>query len=714
MNFSLPQNGAQPASYINDGSTLGPVGKPVHTPAVIADLAFPGKITLSKVVVYTATYRASATPSFGLFEVQYRVKHKSGKEGWRAAGWSFSHFDAMTLVLKQKDGLRIFKLEKSFLPRESWRWRLVAAGDEREDKDGRWGWKDKDKEDKLGPFINEVEFRGCARDAAPTTVPTPEATDTPRATLTDSTTATPSVSPSLTATLTNTPQDTPTFSDSPTPADTRTFTITETARDSATVTASPTVWLSATVTKTSSPTPTTDPTPDCSVFLPEYTATPWVGKGQPGDLVALLASNGQVLGYSFNPAQGGYYYIGTVPGRRYISGACVDWVDHRKLQMSFSDGQIDIPTMDAFGNTLGNYGTVGSGLDAPAVRGIAYDPLDGSLYALESASGALWRMAPGGGTAVRVAEGLGFCTGMAFDSRRNLYVCSNTEGTISRVDVAVNPLSPTVTVIASGMVQLMMLACDGKNNLYATGNNQSTGQGFLYKIDLATGNVQTFTRNFAPLAQNSGGSLWMAHGVALDTAGYIWITQSNTATNEKGLLKIDPQTGTPLQYFPLPRKVGQVDTYGNQVVVLTVLGLPLPRPACGEAAPFGPTFTPTPAPQVAVVSESDVQAQRLKDAVPKAAGILPQGKNLLALPNPAKGRVKVVFKLQDAGKARLILVNLNGEVKAALVLGDRPAGEQSVDLGLENAGPGVYQLVLMADTGFGYTTKAMFKLAVSY
>jgi hypothetical protein len=76
--------------------------------------------------------------------------------------------------------------------------------------------------------------------------------------------------------------------------------------------------------------------------------------------------------------------------------------------------------------------------------------------------------------------------------------------------------------------------------------------------------------------------------------------------------------------------------------------------------------------------------------------------------------VKVVFSLEEPAKARLLLVDLAGGIISNLSLGEQAAGEQSLDLDLAGINPGVYQLVLMADSGFGPKPKAIFKLAVSY
>ncbi len=92
--------------------------------------------------------------------------------------------------------------------------------------------------------------------------------------------------------------------------------------------------------------------------------------------------------------------------------------------------------------------------------------------------------------------------------------------------------------------------------------------------------------------------------------------------------------------------------------------------------------------------------------------VLPAGKKLLVGPNPAKSDARIFFKVDAASALRFVIVNTAGEVVMNENLPSQAVGEWSHPLSFNSLAPGVYLVVYLADEGFGFKTKATFKLAV--
>ena len=91
---------------------------------------------------------------------------------------------------------------------------------------------------------------------------------------------------------------------------------------------------------------------------------------------------------------------------------------------------------------------------------------------------------------------------------------------------------------------------------------------------------------------------------------------------------------------------------------------------------------------------------------------LPGNRDLIAVPNPAKDQVLVLYRLEQASAARLVLTTLAGEMVISKSLGERPSGENTAALDFQNLATGIYYLFLQVDSGYGYVSRANFKLAI--
>lgn len=91
---------------------------------------------------------------------------------------------------------------------------------------------------------------------------------------------------------------------------------------------------------------------------------------------------------------------------------------------------------------------------------------------------------------------------------------------------------------------------------------------------------------------------------------------------------------------------------------------------------------------------------------------LPPGRTLVAYPNPAKGRMTVVYRLETSGHLKLGLSDLTGRTVDIRDLGIQPRGINGVDWDLRMEAPGLYFVWATFDGGQGQQTLGLFKLAV--
>jgi hypothetical protein len=93
---------------------------------------------------------------------------------------------------------------------------------------------------------------------------------------------------------------------------------------------------------------------------------------------------------------------------------------------------------------------------------------------------------------------------------------------------------------------------------------------------------------------------------------------------------------------------------------------------------------------------------------------MPEGKDLLVAPNPMSTHATVFFRLlQAAGRVRLTVADLQGNVVQSQVLGAQAAGVHKQELSLQGVSPGIYLIALESDEGFGYKARSVFKVAVT-
>jgi hypothetical protein len=179
-------------------------------------------------------------------------------------------------------------------------------------------------------------------------------------------------------------------------------------------------------------------------------------------------------------------------------------------------------------------------------------------------------------------------------------------------------------------------------------------------------------------------------------------------------------TGSSLQGYINGTLVTQVTHSGNPSggVSIGTMGtgwwddLKVNPVTCGWTATptVTPTFTPVPTDTVCP-QDCGAHADGPKDLASEIH--MPQGKDLLAAPNPAFTQATVFFRLhQRAEKTRLTLVDLNGNKVQSRILGAMLAGEHKEELSYQGLPPGIYLLALESDEGMGYNVRAVFKVAV--
>jgi hypothetical protein len=100
---------------------------------------------------------------------------------------------------------------------------------------------------------------------------------------------------------------------------------------------------------------------------------------------------------------------------------------------------------------------------------------------------------------------------------------------------------------------------------------------------------------------------------------------------------------------------------------------------------------------------------------PKKAGTwgLPEGRELLLVPNPAQLQAAVFYRAEQASQAQLRLLDLSGGHRRTLVLRTGEAGTTRAELDLRGLPPGVYLAVLLTDEGLGLRERETFKLGVT-
>ncbi len=86
--------------------------------------------------------------------------------------------------------------------------------------------------------------------------------------------------------------------------------------------------------------------------------------------------------------------------------------------------------------------------------------------------------------------------------------------------------------------------------------------------------------------------------------------------------------------------------------------------------------------------------------------------SLEAVPNPAHGGATAFYRMDQPGRARLMVFDLQGGPVLSLDLGDQSAGVHRAELPLQGKASGLYFLVLQRDAGLGWTNLAVFKLAL--
>jgi hypothetical protein len=77
----------------------------------------------------------------------------------------------------------------------------------------------------------------------------------------------------------------------------------------------------------------------------------------------------------------------------------------------------------------------------------------------------------------------------------------------------------------------------------------------------------------------------------------------------------------------------------------------------------------------------------------------PSHTSIHVYPNPASSRATLQFRLPQAGKATVELVNAEGKVLRLITDGNRAAGEHLIDLDTQDLGSGTYYFRLSTHDG---------------
>jgi hypothetical protein len=97
---------------------------------------------------------------------------------------------------------------------------------------------------------------------------------------------------------------------------------------------------------------------------------------------------------------------------------------------------------------------------------------------------------------------------------------------------------------------------------------------------------------------------------------------------------------------------------------------------------------------------------------PSAVAWLPADKELIAVPNPSRDEALAVFRLPQAGTARLTLYDILGQAVQRASAADLPAGQNTMKIDTSKLPMGVYWLVLEGQSDFGLKFLGKFKMAV--
>ena len=119
-----------------------------------------------------------------------------------------------------------------------------------------------------------------------------------------------------------------------------------------------------------------------------------------------------------------------------------------------------------------------------------------------------------------------------------------------------------------------------------------------------------------------------------------------------------------------------------------------------------------PAAGMAGRGEESASASELRGAEGRAPSLVGPEKPLVVAPNPARDSVKVMYYLEEGGKASLEVYTLDGVKVAQLGLGEEPAGAGSADFDTSRLASGLYLAVLMEEGRSGTAARARFKFAV--
>ena len=155
--------------------------------------------------------------------------------------------------------------------------------------------------------------------------------------------------------------------------------------------------------------------------------------------------------------------------------------------------------------------TFASGLNSPS--GLAFDS-KGNVYVTEQGSGSVLKFTPGG-TKSTFASGFTFPEGLVFDGAGNLFVTEFFGGTITKIAP-----TGTKTPFASGLSGPAGLAFDSSGNLYEADN--SSGRVFKFTPG---GSKTLFASGFS--APNG------PFGLAFDNTGNLFVTDLNAGSISK-------------------------------------------------------------------------------------------------------------------------------------------------------------------------------------
>jgi DNA-binding beta-propeller fold protein YncE len=227
------------------------------------------------------------------------------------------------------------------------------------------------------------------------------------------------------------------------------------------------------------------------------------------------------------------------------------------------------------------------------------------------------------------------------------------------------------------------------------------GAGYVYVVDQNNDRVQKFDSNGNFLAQFGGagsgdGQLLSPQGVAgVNLNGNVFVTDLGNNRVEKFMPVggIDPPIAPPLRTDATP-----TPTY----LIPVSRSTPTPTPLA--------TASPTQTPESAGLKQ--FSALRLADEGLPKVSLLPKGRDMIVFPNPARNFGQVVFKLEESAKVALMVFNLAGEPVKRMNLGELATGEHSHALDMRGFASGLYYLMLQTDEGWGWKTKAVFKVAI--